>query len=440
MSNLPGESDRVWSINWHAPDTVKPVAVEQLERMPSGYVIAPAAAVGPIPRAVFLGTYPPRECGISTFTHDLVNAYDALDPPRLSSVIAVNDPGQMYNYHLRDDRGRVRFQIDSEDLDSYVRVAEQVNASRLQVVNIQHEYGLHGGEAGEYLLAFMERVRKPIVLTLHTVLPESEGTHHQVTARLLARSAAVVVLANAAVPRILQNFSIPENRLHVIPHGVPNYTRTENIRRHTKRQLGLSGRRILSTFGLIGPGKAIEYVIQAVPAIVEQHPDILYLVIGQTHPRVRQRDGEGYRNELARLATELGVQRHVRFNNRFLSNDELIRYLSATDVYIMAYLDKDQIVSGTLAYAVGCGKAVVATPFTYAEEMLARGRGVIVPFRDPEAISAAVIPLLSDRKLLLRMEEKAYKFSRSMTWPNVARRYLQLFRAIAGVRAPVTAA
>jgi glycosyltransferase involved in cell wall biosynthesis len=226
----------------------------------------------------------------------------------------------------------------------------------------------------------------------------------------------------------------------MIPHGIPNFTRKEAIRRRTKKLLGLGERPLLSTFGLIGPSKAIEYVIEALPAIVEKHPNVLYLVIGETHPHIRQREGESYRNRMTEMARDLGVQRQVRFNNRFLSNSELIRYLAATDVYIMAYLNKDQIVSGTLAYAVGCGKAVVATPFTYALEMLSDGRGMIVPFRDSEAIARSVTALLSDRRKLLQMEERAYKFSRPMIWPNVARMYLELFRYVSYFRAPVHAA
>jgi glycosyltransferase involved in cell wall biosynthesis len=408
--------------------------------MQDGYTTLPSAPAGSVPRVAFLGSYPPRECGIGTFTYDLVNAYDSIDPSRLSTVIAMNDYGQMYDYDLHDYQGRVRFQIDADDFDSYIQAAEAVNRTRLQVVNIQHEYGLYGGEDGEYILEFMRRVNAPIVLTLHTVIPEPKGHFQEVTQRMLDVASSVVVLANAAVPLIMDNYDLPSERLHVIPHGIPNFTRKEAIRRRTKKLLGFGERPLLSTFGLISPSKAIEYVIEALPAIVERHPDVLYLVIGETHPHIRKREGESYRNYLTDLAQRLGVQRHVRFNNRFLSNSELIRYLAATDVYIMAYLNKDQIVSGTLAYAVGCGKAVVATPFVYAQEMLADGRGIIVPFKDSQAIAGAVNALLGDRKKLLQMEERAYKFSRPMVWPNVARMYLELFRYVAYFRAPVHAA
>lgn len=393
-----------------------------------------------VPRVAFVGSYPPRECGIGTFTYDVVSSYDAIDPSRLSTVVAVNDYGQMYDYDLHDYQGRVRYQIETEDLDSYLEIADEINRSRVQVVNIQHEYGLYGGEDGEYIVEFMRRLTKPVVVTMHTVLPHPEGHFKQTTQTLLDQASAVVVLARAAVPMILDNYDMPAERIHVIPHGIPVFTRKESIRRRTKKLLGLGSRPLLSTFGLIGPSKAIEYVIQALPAIVEHQPNVLYLVIGETHPHIRQREGEAYRNSLIELARDLGVQKHVRFNNRFLSNSELIRYLAATDVYIMAYLNKDQIVSGTLAYAVGCGKAVVATPFVYAEEMLSDGRGVIVPFKDPAAIATAATSLLDDRRKLLAVEEKAYKFSRAMTWPNVARMYLELFRYVAYFRAPVYAA
>lgn len=408
--------------------------------MHDGYKRVPSGPSGPVPRVAFLASYPPRECGIGTFTYDLVSAYDAIDPSRLSAVIAVNDYGQMYDYDLHDYQGRVRYQIDSDDLDSYLAAAEEVNKTRLQAVNIQHEYGLFGGQDGEYIVDFMRRLDKPIVVSLHTVLPEPQGHFKEVTQAMLDEAAAVVVLANAAVPMILDHYRLPPERIHVIPHGIPNFTRKEAIRRRTKKLLGLGERPLLSTFGLIGPSKAIEYVIQALPAIVEQHPNVLYLVIGETHPHIRRREGESYRNHLIELARSLGVERHVRFNNRYLSNSELIRYLAATDVYIMAYLNKDQISSGTLAYAVGSGKAVVATPFVYAQEMLADGRGIIVPFKDPEAIANAVNTLLGDRKKLLQMEERAYRFSRTMTWPNVARMYAELFRYVTYFRTPVHAA
>jgi glycosyltransferase involved in cell wall biosynthesis len=393
-----------------------------------------------VPRVAFLGSYPPRECGIGTFTYDVVSAYDAIDPSRLSSVIAVNDYGQMYDYDLHDYQGRVRFQIEADDLDSYLEAADEINRTRIQIVNIQHEYGLFGGEDGEYIVEFMRRLNKPVVVTLHTVLPHPKGHFRDVTQAVLDEAAAVVVLARAAIPMILENYDLPAERLHMIPHGIPVFTRKEAIRRRTKKLLGLGTRPLLSTFGLIGPSKAIEYVIQALPTIVEHQPNVLYLVIGETHPHIRQREGEAYRNSLTDLARELGVQKHVRFNNRFLSNSELIRYLAATDVYIMAYLNRDQIVSGTLAYAVGCGKAVVATPFTYAQEMLSDGRGIIVPFKDPVAIATAVNSLLDDRRKLLGVEERAYRFSRPMTWPSVARMYLELFRYVAFFRTPLRAA
>jgi glycosyltransferase involved in cell wall biosynthesis len=393
-----------------------------------------------VPRVAFLGSYPPRECGIGTFTYDLVSAYDAIDPSRLSSVIAVNDYGQMYDYDLHDYQGRVRYQIEADELDTYLEVADEINRSRIQIVNVQHEYGLFGGEDGEYIVEFMRRLNKPVVVTLHTVLPRPDGHFREITQAVFNEAAAVVVLARAAAPMILDNYDLPAERLHVIPHGIPVFTRKESIRRRTKKLLGLGTRPLLSTFGLIGPSKAIEYVIQALPSIVEHQPQVLYLVIGETHPHIRQREGEAYRNSLSDLARSLGVQKHVRFNNRFLSNSELIRYLAATDVYIMAYLNKDQIVSGTLAYAVGCGKAVVATPFVYAEEMLSDGRGIIVPFKDPDAIAVAVNSLLDDRRKLLAMEERAYRFSRPMTWPNVARAYLELFRYVAFFRTPLRAA
>lgn len=388
----------------------------------------------PSPRAAFLATYPPRECGIGTFTYDLVNAYDSIDPSHLSTVVAMADYGAKYDYDLHDYQGRVRFEIDADDRASYTRAAAAINKTRIQVVNIQHEYGIFGGDQGDYILDFMDACERPMVVTFHTVLPEPDGHFQYVTREIVGRAAAVVVLARSAVEMIRDKYDVPPERVHMIPHGVPTFTRKETIRRRTKALLGFGGRRLLSTFGLIGPSKAIEYVIQGLLPVVEQHPEALYLVLGETHPIIRSREGETYRNSLIDLTRSLGLTDHVKFNNRFLSNAELVRYLAATDVYIMPYLGKDQIVSGTLAYAVGCGKAVVATPFTYALEMLADGRGVIVPFRDAAAIGSAVNDLLGDRKKLLHIEERAYKFSRNMTWPAVARTYLDLFRHVSYFR------
>ena len=388
----------------------------------------------PSPRVAFVATYPPRECGIGTFTYDLVNAYDAIDPARQSTVVAMTDYGAKYDYDLHDYQGRVRHEIESEDRASYRRAALDISKSRVQVVNIQHEYGIFGGEDGDFILDFMAACNRPIVVTLHTVLPRPEGHFREVTQEIINMASAVVVLAKSAMPLVVDNYEVPPERVHMIPHGVPTFTRKETIRRRTKTLLGFTGRRMLSTFGLIGPSKAIEYVIQGLPPVVADHPDVLYLVLGETHPVIRSREGESYRNGLIEMTRSLGLTDHVKFNNRFLSNAELVRYLAATDVYIMPYLGKDQIVSGTMAYAVGCGKAVVATPFAYAQEMLADGRGVIVPFRDAEAIGTAVNGLLSDRKKLLQMEERAYKFSRDMTWPSVSRAYFELFRYVSYFR------
>jgi glycosyltransferase involved in cell wall biosynthesis len=406
---------------------------------------APFADAGPgagsaTPRVAFVGTYPPRECGIGTFTYDLVNAYDTIDPSRLSVVVATNDYGAKYDYDLHDYQGRVRYEIEAEDRSSYRRAALDLSKSKVQVVNIQHEYGIYGGEDGDHILDFMAACDRPVVLTLHTVLPNPEGHFREVTQQMINQASAVVVLAHSAIPLVLEHYDVPRERVHVIPHGVPVFTRKETIRRRTKSLLGFTGRRLLSTFGLIGPSKAIEYVIQGLPQVVEKHPDVLYLVLGETHPVIRSREGEAYRNSLIELTRSLGLTDHVKFNNRFLSNTELVRYLAATDVYIMPYLGKDQIVSGTLAYAVGCGKAVVATPFVYAEEMLADGRGVIVPFRDFEAIGSVVTDLLSNRRKLLQIEEKAYRFSRNMTWPSVARSYFELFRYVSYFRTPTAVA
>jgi glycosyltransferase involved in cell wall biosynthesis len=270
-------------------------------------------------------------------------------------------------------------------------------------------------------------VSVPVITTLHTVLPEPEPHFKKVTAQVAAESNSVVVLAKTAIPILEETYFVPGESLCFIPHGAPKVSRQIGTRRRTKRLFGLEGRRVLTTFGLINPDKGIEYVLEALPQIVDMYPEVLYLVLGESHPQVRLHRGESYRRKLLRLVSNLGLQRHVRFHNRFLPLEELTQYMLATDVYIMPYLNPNQIVSGTLSYAMATGKAVVATPFLYAKEVLAEGRGVLVEFRDPEAIARAVLRLLSDQELLLETERRAYEYGRKTTWSRAARKHRQLF-------------
>lgn len=383
---------------------------------------------GPPPRkplsVALLGSFPPRECGIATFTRDLHAAVEAAGQ-RLAGVVAIDEPGAGRVYGPD-----VRWRLDQADEHSYRLVAEQLNATA-DVLCIQHEYGLYGGTQGEYLLTLIDALDIPVVTTLHTTVGAPSPDLLRVTRGLCERSAGVVVLARAAIPLLRDAYGVTESKMHFIPHGIPTVTRSTGLRRASKARLGLSGRTLLTTFGLIGPGKGIQYVIQALPEVVKAHADLLYLVLGETHPGERRATGETYRESLEALVADLGLEDNVAFDARYLSQEQLIRRLLATDVYLMPYLNPEQIVSGTLAYAVGCGKAVIATDFRYARELLANGRGEIVGFRDPAAITQKLIGLLGNRDALGRVERRAYESSRSMQWPEVAREYRALFAAVA---------
>lgn len=370
--------------------------------------------------AAFLASYPPRECGIATFTFDLASAI-----PGRWSVIAMDEPRGLRVYGPE-----VRRRIARDDPTQYVQAAEWVNRSDIGLINLQHEFGLFGGTRGEYLLRFLERVDCPVLTTLHTVLPSPDDVTRRVTRQLIDNSAGVVVQTQTALALLRRHYGSWGDKIAVIPHGIPAIPHSPAKRADMKKTLGLNGRTLLATFGLINPGKGIEYALRALPRVVARRPDLMYLVIGETHPGIRAQSGESYRRSLEALTRELGIQDHVRFVNRYLPLPEVIRYLTATDVYLMPYLEPNQIVSGTLAYALGAGRAVIATPFAYAREVLADDRGFLVPFRDSDAIGECVLRLLADEGYRQDMEARAYAYTRDWPWPEVARRYHQLAGAL----------
>ncbi len=371
-------------------------------------------------RIAYLSTYPPRECGIATFTKDLIDAMDELDSLK-SAVIAIDNEGEISDY----DR-RVKCIIERNTAKDYSDAADYINASSIDLVNVQHEFGLFGGDEGEYVVEFLEKIKKPVVTTLHTVRPDFNPKALKVLKNIVNRSAAVVVIAEAAV-RMLAQQGIYYRNCVVIPHGCPNIEFVDS--RPIKQSLGLDNRLVASTFGLISRGKGIEYAIRALPYVVKNAPDLVYLIIGQTHPEVRKREGETYRNGLMQLVSELGLEKHVRFNNHFLTKRELIRYLQATDIYLTPYISPNQISSGALTYALGAGKAVVSTPYFHAQETIDENRGILCKFNDPLSLAEGINRLLDDefRKALQR---RVYRYSRRFLWSNVARTYGELFKAI----------
>ena len=379
------------------------------------------------PRTLFMGSFPPRECGIATFTNDVVESYDRAFGTR-SDVVAIDEPGG----ETRTYSNRVVARLRQESAESYRRAAAAIDAHPSDLLNVQHEYGLFGGEDGALFLDLLDAVRKPVVVSLHTVLPEPGEAHRTLARRLCARSDAVVVLSQTGKNLLVSEYGIDAEKLHVIHHGVPDVPFRSSD--ESKAVLGLGDRPIVSTFGLISRGKGLQYGIEAMRSVVARHPGALYLILGQTHPSVRRHEGESYRESLQERIAEYGLQKNVKLVDKYLDFDELIAYLAATDIYLTPYLNRDQIVSGTLAYAVGLGKAVVSSPYLYAQELLADGRGCLAPFRDPAAIARALGDLLDDPLMRRAIERRAYRFGRQMTWPHVARAYARVFEAVVPAR------
>jgi glycosyltransferase involved in cell wall biosynthesis len=371
-------------------------------------------------RVAYISTYPPRQCGIATFTKDLIDAVEEVDG-FTPTVIALNDKGAIYDY----DR-RVKFIIERDSEKDYSEAAEYINTSNIAIVNLQHEFGLFGGDHGNKISIFLDKVNKPVVTTLHTVQPDFDPEAKDILKLISKKSKATVFIAHSAA-KILRKQGISIRKYAVIPHGCPEINFKDNL--SVKESLGLKDKTILSTFGLISSGKGIEYVIQALPQIVKNKPQLLYLIIGQTHPEVRKHEGEKYRNTLMNLASKLGLDEHVRFDNRYLSKRELIKYLQATDIYLAPYSSPNQISSGALTYAMGAGNAVVSTPFIHAQELLASGRGVFCKFKDPASIAEGINSLL-DEKTREIIQKRVYRYSRRFLWTNVAKNYVKLFKTV----------
>ena len=372
-------------------------------------------------RIAFLGAYLPRLCGIATFTHDLCEAVAVAAPASQCFAGAVNDRIEVYDYP-----SRVRFELDEKDVDSYRRAADFLNFNNADVLCVQHEFGIYGGSAGSHLLALLKEVRMPVVTTLHTVLREPNPAQQKVMEELIRRSDRLVVMARKGAEILRETYGVPDTKVDLILHGIPDIPFVDSS--IYKAQFGVEGRVVLLTFGLIGPGKGIEYAIEALPEIVKRHPNVVYLVLGATHPHLVAREGERYRLGLERLAEDRGVKEHVIFYNRFVSLDDLKEFIGATDIYVTPYLNQAQITSGTLAYVFGAGKAVVSTPYWHAQELLADGRGILVPFRDPQAIAEGVRAFLDDPGRLQETRENAYQIGREMIWPVVAQRYMESFQ------------
>jgi glycosyltransferase involved in cell wall biosynthesis len=376
----------------------------------------------PLPtRIAFIGNHLPRQCGIATFTTDLSAAIATEYGNGRLFTIAVNDPESSYQYPEQ-----VRIELAQEDYASYVRAAEFLNFNGNDLVCVQHEYGIFGGVAGSHILALLRKLKMPVVTTLHTVLREPDINQRAVLDEIARLSDRLIVMSEHAVNLLRDVYDVPREKIDLIPHGVPDLTFMDP--NYFKDLFGAEGKPVLLTFGLLSPNKGIENVIRALPAILAKHRSLVYIVSGATHPHIRRREGERYREELQTLALELGVAAHVIFNNRFVSSEELIEQIGAADLYITPYRQEAQVVSGTLAIALGAGKAIISTPYWHAKELLAEGRGVLVPFDNPCSIADAAIRLLDNDAERHAMRKRAYLYSRGTTWQKTAQAYMASFQ------------
>jgi glycosyltransferase involved in cell wall biosynthesis len=370
-----------------------------------------------IRRIAMLGNHLPRQCGIATFTTDLSAAIVGVSPQRDCFVLAMNDVGRHHVYPPR-----VQFEIAEPDLLSYRRAADFLNVKNVDVLSVQHEYGIFGGKAGSHVLTLLRELRMPIVTTLHTLLEEPDDRQRHVMDELVALSSRVVVMSEAGEALLRSVHRVPQEKIDVIPHGIPSLPEGDY-----RDQLDVTGKSVILTFGLLSPDKGIEYVIDALPAILDRHPATIYVVLGATHPHVREKAGETYRLGLVARAARLGVEASVIFHDRFVSDVELTEFLSIADIYVTPYLNMAQSTSGTLAYAVGAGRVVISTPYPHARELLADGRGILVPRADSAALAREVNGLLDDGAKRLALSERASAYGADKRWPTIARAYIESF-------------
>ncbi len=372
---------------------------------------------------LFMGSYPPRECGIATFTRDLSSAMQKKFSPLIKpKILALNDDNvNIYNYS-----SEVRYKLDETDIQQYIEIAKDINkSSSIKLINIQHEFGLYGGEYGNYLLPFLETIEKPVVTTLHTVLPDPEDKRLRTVKTIADKSEFLVVMTNMAKNILMEEYCINRDKIVIIPHGIPYCEFMPSS--EEKSKIGYKNRIILSSFGMMNQGKGYEQVLDALPRVVEEYPNLLYLIIGETHPIVRKKEGEKYRKSLEKKVMKLGLSNNVKFYNKYVKLSEIIKYLLATDIYISSSLDPNQIVSGTLSYAMGCGRPVISTPFSHAKEVVTDDRGLLVEYGNPDSYADAILKLLSDPQRMQKMGHNAYAYTRNMTWPNIALSYMKVF-------------
>ncbi len=391
-------------------------------------------------RAAFVGTYPPRQCGIATFTQDLAAAVGATpaSPSREATWAQPAAPGRpravveivAVDYEEREFPAEVRYRLDPDRPADYLRVADQLNRAGPDVVSLQHEFGIYGGADGERVLDLLDELEVPVVATLHTVLRKPSAQQRRILRRIAQRAARTVVLSRASAATLATAYDIDPARIQMIPHGVPDLAFVDPEK--VKPLVGLAGRPTVLSFGLLGPGKGYELAIRAMATVVDESPDACYVILGATHPELRRREGEAYRESLTAIVTALGLQAHVQFVDAYVDLPTLGRWMQAADVFVTPYPGAEQAVSGTLAYALGTGKALVSTPYAYAEELLADGRGRLVPFGDSRALGAEIGDFLTDTAARDAARRRAYAYGRRMTWQTVGQQYRDLFVRVTG--------
>ena len=374
----------------------------------------------PLRRIAVIGNSLPRRCGIATFTTDLQRAISDSRPNLEAAIVAMTDHDQTYDYPAS-----VALQIKDDSIEAYARAAAFLNAGRFDIACLQHEFGIFGGEAGGHILELLSRLTLPVVTTLHTVLAKPTAVQRAVMDSIIEASAKIVVMANKGHELLRTVYRVPDEKIEVIAHGIPDFPFVEPDA--AKARLGFSGRSVILTFGLLSPSKGIEVMIDAMPSILKRRPDAVYVVLGATHPNLVRDQGEAYRESLMMRVRELGVEDHVVFLDQFVDQAALLEFISMCDVYVTPYLNEAQMTSGTLAYSFGLGKPVVSTPYWHARELLAEGRGILVPFADPAGIGDAIAQLLTDGPRRQAMREQAYGASRTMTWERTAERYMTAF-------------
>ncbi len=373
-------------------------------------------------KVAFISSYLPRQCGIATFTSDLINNMKLAGGEEFEPHVFAMQSGTCLEYDKT-----VKLNIRKNVKYDYVFAAERINSIDADLVCVQHEFGLFGGDGGSYLGLLLKRLHKPVITTLHTILEEPPKAYSDSLTDVCEASDKVIVMNKRGIRILRHIYGVAEEKIELIPHGIPDLPFADS--NYYKRKLGMLGRKTILTFGLLSRNKGIEVMLRALPTIVKADPSILYIVLGATHPEVLRHEGQDYKYQLERMILDLGLQKNVVFHNSFVSDEELFQFLGAADVYVTPYLHREQLTSGTLAFAVGAGKAVVSTPYWAAEELLAQGRGKLVRFGDSKHLARSILEILSDDSLFLRIRKRAYEYGRSMIWPKVGQAYWDLFEA-----------